>query len=65
MQERFAEIATPNGRIEAFVAHPEEGGPCPAILVYTDVDLHHKQAANRDWEAVFAMFHRQIPVYSA
>jgi len=23
--------------------------------------MHHKQAANRDWEAIFAMFHRQIP----
>jgi len=28
-------------------------------------DVHHKQAANRDWEAVFAMFHRQIPAYTA
>jgi len=27
-------------------------------------DMHHKQAANRDWEAVFAMFHRQIPAYA-
>jgi carboxymethylenebutenolidase len=27
-------------------------------------DVHHKQAANRDWEAVFAMFHRQIPAYN-
>jgi carboxymethylenebutenolidase len=26
-----------------------------------DRDMHHKQAANRDWEAIFAMFHRQIP----
>jgi len=24
-------------------------------------DMHHQQAANRDWEAIFAMFHRQIP----
>ena len=26
-----------------------------------DRDMHHKHAANRDWEAIFAMFHRQIP----
>jgi carboxymethylenebutenolidase len=28
-------------------------------------DMHHKQAANRDWEAIFAMFHRQMPPYTA
>lgn len=27
-------------------------------------DVHHKEAANRDWEAIFAMFHRQIPAYA-
>src|SRR5690348_16398485 len=37
MQERFAEIPTPSGRMEAFVAHPEQGGPFPAVLVYMDV----------------------------
>ena len=37
MQERFAEIATPSGRMEAFVTHPEEGGPFPAVIVYMDV----------------------------
>jgi carboxymethylenebutenolidase len=24
-------------------------------------DVHHRQAANRDWTAIFAMFRRQIP----
>lgn len=28
-----------------------------------DRDIYHKQAANRDWELIFAMFHRQIPPY--
>lgn len=28
-----------------------------------DRDIYDKQAANRDWELIFAMFHRQIPVY--
>ena len=37
MKERFAEIVTPSGRMEAFVTHPEEGGPFPAVLVYMDV----------------------------
>ena len=26
-----------------------------------DRDIFHKQAAERDWELIFAMFHRQIP----
>jgi carboxymethylenebutenolidase len=26
-----------------------------------DRDVHHKQAANRDWEIIFAMFRRQMP----
>jgi carboxymethylenebutenolidase len=29
-----------------------------------DRDIFHKQAAERDWELIFAMFHRQIPPYS-
>jgi carboxymethylenebutenolidase len=37
MKERFAEIAMPNGRMEAFVTHPETGGPFPAVIVYQDV----------------------------
>lgn len=26
-----------------------------------DRDIHDKRAANRDWEAIFGMFHRQLP----
>src|SRR5262245_1607576 len=37
MQERFAEITTPSGRMEAFVTHPDGGGPFPAVIVYMDV----------------------------
>jgi carboxymethylenebutenolidase len=37
MKERFAEIATPSGRMEAFVTHPEQDGPFPAVIVYMDV----------------------------
>jgi carboxymethylenebutenolidase len=37
MQERFAEVPTSNGRMEAFVAHPETDGPFPAVIVYMDV----------------------------
>ena len=37
MKERFAEIVTPDGRMEAFVTHPEQDGPFPAVIVYMDV----------------------------
>lgn len=37
MKERFADVATPSGRMEAFVTHPEEGRPFPAVIVYMDV----------------------------
>jgi carboxymethylenebutenolidase len=37
MQERFVEIVTPNGRMEAFVTHPQDNGPFPAVIVYMDV----------------------------
>ena len=36
MKERLAEIVTPEGRMEAFVTHPEEGR-CPAVIVCMDV----------------------------
>jgi carboxymethylenebutenolidase len=28
-------------------------------------DVFHARAAARDWEMIFAMFHRQIPAYEA
>jgi carboxymethylenebutenolidase len=37
MQERFVEIVTADGRMEAFVTHPQEGGPFPAVIIYMDV----------------------------
>ena len=41
-----------------FTLHPgaEHGYALP------DRDVHDKRAAARDWERIFAMFHRQIPV---
>jgi len=37
MKERFAEIATADGRMEAFITHPQEDGPFPAVIVFMDV----------------------------
>ena len=37
MRERLADIPTADGRMDAFVTHPEEGGPFPAVIVLMDV----------------------------
>jgi carboxymethylenebutenolidase len=37
MFERFADIPTADGTMDAFVARPEEGGPFPAVLVLMDI----------------------------
>ena len=36
MIEQQTEIATKDGRITTFIAHPERGGPFPVILFYMD-----------------------------
>ena len=37
MKERMIDIATPDGKMETFVTHPEDGGPFPAVVVYMDI----------------------------
>src|SRR2546425_1247463 len=37
MEERFVEIATPSGRMETFVTHPEQDGPFPPVIIYMDI----------------------------
>ena len=37
MHERMTEIPTVDGRMDAFVTHPEEGGPFPAVVVLMDI----------------------------
>src|SRR5438309_9892906 len=36
MRERFVEISTADGVMDAFVTHPEENGPFPAVVIYMD-----------------------------
>jgi len=36
-----------------------------ARLRFLDREVFDTQAAARDWEQIFAMFHRQIPPYAA
>jgi len=37
MQEQFIEIQTGEGVMEAFVTHPEENRPFPAVIIYMDI----------------------------
>jgi carboxymethylenebutenolidase len=37
MREKMIEIPTAEGRMDAFVTHPEEGGPFPAVVIFMDV----------------------------
>lgn len=37
MDERFVEIPTTDGRMEAFVTHPEQDGPFPPVVLYMDI----------------------------
>jgi carboxymethylenebutenolidase len=37
MIESMAEIETPDGRMDTFVCHPEQGGPFPSVFVLMDI----------------------------
>ena len=37
MRERFVEIKTSEGLMDAFVTYPEENGPFPAVILYMDI----------------------------
>jgi len=61
MVRELEEILKPCPVRYRFTLHPgaEHGYSLP------DRDVHDKRAAARDWELIFAMFHRQIPPYAA
>jgi carboxymethylenebutenolidase len=61
MVQELAELLQPYPVHYRFTMHPgaEHGYALP------DRDIHDKRAAARDWELIFAMFHRQIPPYTA
>jgi len=37
MKERIVDIATPDGPMDTFITHPEQGGPFPAVVVFMDI----------------------------
>jgi hypothetical protein len=59
MVRELEEILKPCPVRYQFTVHPgaEHGYSLP------DRDVHDKRATARDWELIFAMFHRQIPAY--
>ena len=36
MAEKLVEIATADGQMETFIAHPDRPEPCPAVILYMD-----------------------------
>ncbi len=61
MVRELGELLKPCSVRYDFTVHPgaEHGYALP------DRDVYDKQATARDWEQIFAMFHRQIPPYAA
>ena len=37
MKERMINVVTPDGKMETFVTHPEDGGPFATVVVYMDI----------------------------
>lgn len=37
MKEKIVEIETPDGLMETFITHPEQGGPFPPVIIFMDV----------------------------
>jgi len=61
MIDELAKLLKPCPVRYRFTVHPgtEHGYSLP------DRDIYDKQATARDWEQIFAMFHRQIPPYAS
>ena len=37
MKEKMVEVPTGDGKMDAFVCHPDEGGPFPSVVVLMDI----------------------------
>jgi carboxymethylenebutenolidase len=37
MRERFVDIVTPDGPMDTFITHPEQGGPFPPVVIFMDI----------------------------
>jgi carboxymethylenebutenolidase len=67
MQERFAEIPTRDGKMNTFIVHSTENGPCPAVVAYFDIwgvreelfDIARRLAAIGYYVLVPDLYYRQ------
>src|SRR5690606_33964437 len=48
------DVATADGKADAFLAHPDDGAPHPAVLVFTDA-FGLRPAVHRDAERLAAL----------
>ena len=67
MIEREIDVETPDGAMNTFVVHPEEGGPFPPVLFYMDApgkreelhDMARRIAAVGYWVALPNLYYRK------
>ncbi|MBI3993994.1 MAG: dienelactone hydrolase family protein [Candidatus Lambdaproteobacteria bacterium] len=67
MLESFKDIPTPDGRMNTFITHPEQGGPFPAVVIYMDIwgmreelyDIARRVASVGYYCMVPNLYHRQ------
>lgn len=70
MIESITEITTPEGRMDTFVTHPQEGGPFPSVLILMDIwglreelfDIARRVAVTGYHCVVANFYYRQGPV---
>jgi len=66
MQERYVSIATPDGRMDTFIACPDSGTPAPAVVMYQNIGglserlltMARRVAANGYYCAVPDLYYR-------
>ena len=67
MKERLVDVPTPDGPMDSFIVHPEEGGPFPAVVIYMDIwglreelyDIARRIAAVGYYSVMPNVYHRQ------
>ncbi len=72
MIEHHLDIVTPDGPMTTFVAHPDEGGPRPVVLLLMDApgkreelhDMVRRLASAGYFTLVSNLYYREVPEYN-
>jgi carboxymethylenebutenolidase len=72
MIESHVDVQTPDGLMSTFVAHPDEGGPRPVVLLLMDApgkreelhDMVRRIASAGYFCLVSNLYYRQVPAYN-